>query len=133
MVNKVFQLKKDYTVYIPRKYAVDNSIINKDFTLYGNRLTVSEGFSWDGCSPKFRLFGKVWGTPDGRIVDGKPITWEASLVHDILYKYLESLPFIRKEVDKIFYELLKRKKFKWAKVYYIAVRRLGGIYHNARK
>lgn len=133
MVDKVFQLKENYTVYLPKKYTVDKFISNKIFTIYGNCMTISEGFSWDGCSPKFRVFGKILGTPDGRIVNGKPITYEASMVHDALYRYLGKLPFTRKKIDKIFYELLKRKNFKYAGLYYFMVRRFGGVYHELKK
>jgi len=30
----------------------------------GNYWIISEGYAWDGCSPKFYLLGRHWGTPD---------------------------------------------------------------------
>jgi hypothetical protein len=81
-------------------------------------------YAWDGCTPK-RLFYwiAVIGTPDwwhaaqaietidhaGRIAD-KDVVWQvahhASLVHDALYQYLEHIPIDKKDVDRLFYDLL---------------------------
>ena len=59
-----------------------------------------------------------------------PLTWEASLVHDVGCKYIyeEGFPYTRKEVDQIFYALLKKINFKYAKLYYIGVRLFGIIF-----
>jgi len=35
-------------------------IIVKDGT-----VIIKKGYSWDGCTPKIKVFGKIIGTPDG--------------------------------------------------------------------
>jgi hypothetical protein len=92
-------------------------------------LTIKEGYAWDGCTPKICVFGRVIGTPDGRIgEDGKPITWKASLVHDALYQFIELHKIPRKEIDALFLENLRSVDFKFARLYYAAVRMFGGIF-----
>ncbi len=77
------------------------------------------GITWDGTTM----------VPDG-VEDptkpGFPITWKASLVHDIFCKYnRESLEFrkmfSRFNADYYFYKLLKQRKYKLALIYYIGV------------
>src|SRR5712691_2897454 len=56
----------------------------------GGRITVTQGYAWDGCSPKFCFCDLLFGTPDG-VVDtqtGRPKTYYASLVHDALYQFV---------------------------------------------
>ncbi len=93
-------------------------------------LYIFEGYSWDGCTPKFQLFGKVLGTWDGPIdkKTGKPAAYYPSLVHDVLCQFENKVPYTRKEIDKIFYSLLKYYKFPYPRLYYNAVR----SYENTR-
>ena len=54
------------------------------------RLIIPREYTWDGCTPKFSILDIfVIGTPDGikNINTGKPKTYFASLVHDVLYQY----------------------------------------------
>ena len=76
------------------------------------------------------LFTYIWGTPDGMLDyrTEKPITYYASMVHDILYQYKSEVDFSRKEVDILFRIILKESKFMWWWLYYIAVRIGGGFY-----
>lgn len=89
-------------------------------------LVINKGYSWDGCSPKFSLLGKIIGTPDGwpHPVTGLPKTYTASLVHDVLCQFADDpkMPFSRDEIDELFYSILKRNRFKFATVYYYGVR-----------
>ncbi len=57
----------------------------------------------------------------------KPKTYYASLVHDALYQYLDTIPIPRKEIDRVFLEMLKETAFPLAFLYYIAVRIFGGV------
>jgi hypothetical protein len=87
-------------------------------------LTKPNAYAWDGCTPK-RLF--YWfsliGTPDwwhaehtiqaiseqGELVERK-VFWQlcmhASLVHDALYQYLDSIPLTKNQVDQLFHDML---------------------------
>lgn len=98
---------------------------------WNGNIEIRKGYSWDGCSPKFEMFGKVWGTPDGSINKDTslPKTYRASLVHDALLQFSQSevMPFTRKEIDKLFYFILKQDKFKFAYLYYIFVRLYAAI------
>lgn len=102
------------------------------------RIKLNKGFySWDGCSPKFKLFGKEFGTWDGKlwdkffnrtnpILNGLPETYYASLVHDFIYQSKGT--FTRKEADALFKELLEQQKFKYTTLYYFFVRMFGWIW-----
>jgi hypothetical protein len=92
---------------------------------YFTYIYIPEGYSWDGCSPKFKLFGKFIGSPD---FGNK--TKIASLVHDALYQYagLHSIP--KDKCDFIFLSLMKREKFIFSKFYFYAVKYFGFISWN---
>lgn len=59
------------------------------------RLVIPAGYAWDGCSPSVRLPGGfllpsgIWIGPwDGPLgPDGRPVSWQASLVHDALCQF----------------------------------------------
>ncbi len=86
-----------------------------------------DGYSWDGCTPKrsvLNLF--IVGVPDGHI-DYRtmmPYTYYASLVHDALYQYLNSVPVSKDKIDLLFLEMLG--DFKLRKLYHFFVKHLGG-------
>ncbi len=93
-------------------------------------ITVTRGYSWDGCTPKFYVLDLVFGTPDG-VVDtrsGHPKTYHASLIHDALYQFLpEGLPLSRAQADRCFLELMTETNFALRYVYYAAVRLFGWL------
>ena len=96
----------------------------------------SGGYAWDGCTPKISIFGLfILGTPDGHIdvETGKPLTYHASLVHDAFYQYLEDVPVSKQEIDRQFYEMLKKRRFPLAWLYYKAVLHFGGISVKQRR
>ncbi len=96
----------------------------------GGRITVTRGYSWNGCSPLFCLFDLTIGTPDG-IVDkttGRPKVYFASLVHDALYQFLpDGLPLTRAQADGCFLALMNDTGFRLRHIYYLAVRTFGGL------
>ena len=85
------------------------------------------GYAWDGCTPKWSLLN-LWviGTPDGHINHRtmKPYTYYASLIHDALYQYLDTVPVSKQAIDQLFLTMLG--DFKPRQLYYLAVRLLGG-------
>ncbi|MGE5234210.1 MAG: hypothetical protein ACM3OB_08860 [Acidobacteriota bacterium] len=96
----------------------------------GGRITVTRGYAWNGCSPKFCFFDLILGTPDG-VVDprtGHAKTWCASLVHDALYQFVpDGLPLRRAQCDRCFLELLRLDGFRLRGIYWAAVRIFGGL------
>lgn len=117
-----WKLEEDYIIDIDASDAEFEFVSIKD-----NRMTIKAGYAWNGCSPKFSLFGlKMIGTPDG-IIDyqtGKQMCYYATLVHDALYQFKIGN---RKNADLMFYNILKNANFKMAKLYYIVVRVFGGL------
>ena len=86
------------------------------------------GYAWDGCTPKWSLLN-LWivGVPDGHVDyrTGKPHTYFASLVHDVLYQYLDSVPVQKADIDDLFFTMMGDFKLRWP--YYLAVRFFGGL------
>ncbi len=96
-------------------------------------LRVLAGYAWDGCTPKYSLFDILIGTPDGapNHQTRKPKTYYASLVHDVLYQFLEINPAVPKsKADRIFLELLERDGFAPRRLYHAAVSLFGGLGHR---
>lgn len=96
-------------------------------------LVVLKRYAWDGCTPKFSMFDILIGTPDGVPNERtqKPKTYFASLVHDVLYQFLEINPAVPKaRADKIFLELLSRDGFAPRHIYYFFVSIFGGLFHR---
>ena len=136
-----YTLKEDKTLYI-----LCNNILCYSNTSYRSNtlnissmrdndakylcITVYKGFKWNGCSPKIKFFKWFIGTPDGKVINGYPQTYDASMVHDALYTKLRKGKFIlsRKECDEIFLYLLKQSNFKFAKLYYFFVRIFGKFF-----
>ncbi|WP_119395721.1 hypothetical protein [Salinibius halmophilus] len=86
------------------------------------------GYAWDGCSPKFSVLNLwVLGTPDGHVNyrTMKPYTYYASMVHDALYQYLDSIPVSKYQVDRLFLQMLGDFQLRYP--YYWAVRLFGGV------
>jgi len=110
------------------------------FEVYGQDCTIHPGYSFDGCTPKFRIFGKWVGTWDGHEVwffngelylgdpvdriDGfkkLPQLYYASGGHDCLTQF-KPLGITRKQADAQFYVDMVKVKWKYREVYYRAVR-----------
>lgn len=90
------------------------------------------GYAWDGCSPKFFFWDIYFGTPDGIVErdSRKPLTYHASLIHDILYQFRDQYraEVSRKMIDLIFLDELRKKNFRLSSLYFWVVRLLGWIY-----
>lgn len=93
-------------------------------------IKILKGYSWDGCSPKLKMGGKIIGVWDGPVLqDGYPACYKASLVHDALCQFWDpNGPYSLIFADKNFQELLDSVHFKYSKLYYNMVRH----YHLVR-
>jgi hypothetical protein len=141
-VKWIFELDRDYSInilaHLPASFttpcAFEDSSGKRRLELYPDgTLKILASYAWDGCTPKVGVWDILLGTPDGipNIHTRKPKAYYASLVHDTLYQFLPvGLPIARKEVDKIFFELLERDDFAPRWVYYAAVRLLGGGFRH---
>lgn len=82
------------------------------------KLIVYEGYSWDGCTPKWKVADKhVIGVWDGKITyEGKQQMYYPSLVHDILcqiYNREHGINFYtRKDIDVIFHNEMTHPNLK---------------------
>jgi len=102
------------------------------------KLTLLEGYTWNGCSPKFTIGSMVFGTPEGdlnlnimSLYYGKPKTYFGSAVHDALYQFSDYNLFEksdRKVVDLLFKQYLSIAGFKNARLYYRVVRLTGWMF-----
>lgn len=131
-----FTNDKEMEFHLPEYNGNSRYIVNKQThkTLakidYNGILTVYEGYSWDGCSPKWELFetGIILGTWDGFVVDGEQQLKYPSMVHDVLCQMFHGHDdikfYTRKDIDVIFRNMMKSYGVPyWQRVmYYYAVR-----------
>lgn len=83
--------------------------------IHGRKVFIPKGYAWNGCNPSYRIrfsrLGIDWwiGTPDGSLDEtGRPITSNASLLHDALCQYREVLPLVTKKMSvELFAEQLR--------------------------
>lgn len=124
----IHKLEEEYFTFIKELWNIEFE--SEWMVIRNGNVFIKEGYSWDGCSPKWEWVDFVFGTPEGRICvyTGKPITYEASLIHDALYQFKGSHGISRRTSDLIFKKMLKRKSFKWSGLYYFVVRVVGSIY-----
>ena len=119
-----YQLSEPYSYHHPEFEGVAFS--NDWVTVQDGQVTITTGYSWDGCSPKRYVLGLVTlGTPDGALRFGKPWTWEASLVHDVLCQFRKDIPLSKQQVTKIFNDQLAESKWPLRRLYVWAVDKLG--------
>jgi len=127
----VYCIKEDYihqSSIKGREFANDWFTLEPDGTVTV-RGSNRAGYAWDGCSPKMKIKDIYFGTPEAvlNFNTGESKTYHASLIHDVFYQFNKDIKsFIkRKEVDKEFYTILKRDGFRFARLYYFAVRAFG--------
>ena len=89
-------------------------------------LTIRKGYSWDGCSPKFKIFGKIIGIPDGPMQpDGYAQTAWASLCHDALCQFKHDIPITKAQSLCVFDTMLRECGWWARKIYTFAVNHFG--------
>ncbi|MCP4595774.1 hypothetical protein [Neptuniibacter sp.] len=112
----LYQIDKDFTYRHPALEGIEYR--NEWCCIEGGALTIKRGYAHDGCSPKFDILGLVvLGVPDGRSHLGKPITHDASLVHDVFCQFRDEIPISKANTVQIFRDMLDEPGFKLAWVY----------------
>lgn len=120
----LYQLDKPF-VYSHSAFN-DIEFKNEWVTIIDSKMTISSGYAWDGCSPKYHVFGLfVVGTPDGILRHGKKWTNDASLVHDVLCQFRCELAITKNQSVKVFNDILDRDGWPLRKVYVKMVDRFG--------
>jgi Protein of unknown function (DUF1353) len=138
-VSWVFELSEDYSWLSGLTFIDDLEFKDKTGTtrlilMRNGTITVTKGYAWDGCTPKFCVFDLVVGIPDG-VIDSRtrrPKTYHASLVHDALYQFVpDGLPLTRHDADRCFLRLMEETGFVFRYVYFGAVWIFGGLFRRA--
>tara|TARA_B100001094_G_scaffold333468_1_gene413030 strand:+ start:17934 stop:18371 length:438 start_codon:yes stop_codon:yes gene_type:complete len=102
------------------------SLQHQWFTIEKGTLTIHKNYAWDGCSPKMYILGVgTLGTPDGALRYGRPWTYHASLVHDVLCQFRYDLPFTKRQVIEVFYDQLHALRFPLRRLYVWVVKHFG--------
>jgi hypothetical protein len=94
-------------------------------TFKGYVAKIFKGYSWNGNSPKIHIpiFGWV-GTPD------HPKTRLASVTHDAYCQFEDTyhMPLNRKEIDAVFYDIMKLTNYLFRGLFHGAVRTFGEFF-----
>jgi hypothetical protein len=134
-VKWLYRLDRNFSWQSKLEIQQDYAFKDKDGTVrlileQGGKVTVTGGYAWNGCSPKFCFCDILIGTPEGVVdaVTEKPKTYYASLVHDALYQFLpDGLPITRRDADICFLLLMQATAFRPRLIYYLVVRLFGGL------
>ena len=120
----LYKLEKDYTYQHP---IFDGVLFENEWChITGSKITVKAGYACDGCTPKVDLLGLVTlGVPDGRLHEGRPMTYHASLIHDVLCQYRRELPFSKRGVVTLFADMLSDVGFPLRRLYVSCVDQFG--------
>jgi hypothetical protein len=140
-VNWLYRLESNFSwdspLDIKQDYAFkDNRGVVRLILEHGGRITVTRGYAWNGCSPKFCFLDILFGVPDG-VVDsdtGRPKTYYASLVHDALYQFVpDGLPLKQHDADRCFLKLMEATGFRLRRLYFSAVWSIGWLIWRAKR
>ena len=118
-----FTLTKDkvlYSKHLKGIYYSNNFIRIVDGSIY-----IYAGYSWDGCSPKWKKFGIVFGAPDVKCI------YDAVLAHDILFQFGKEIGIVMNTANLVFYDILKQHKVWLRGCYYWFVETFGQKFWDA--
>lgn len=120
----LYQLEHDYHYHSPLLSGVEFS--NDWCRIADGTIHIRAGYAWNGCSYKWDVLGLfTLGTPDGRLHLGKPITYHASLVHDVLCRYKSAIPIRKAQAVGLFNAMLREVGFQPCWLYVQVVNWLG--------
>lgn len=112
----LYQLERDYSYKHPLLRGIEFE--NAWITIRNCTMTIKKKYAWDGCTPKWSLFGVCWvGVPDGILRLGKPWTYYASLIHDVLCQYRDKITISKRAVTQIFNDVMERDQFPLRPIY----------------
>lgn len=124
--------KKHYIYKLDEDYVLTHAVFtgvefsNEFCSIKDSKLTVFAGYTWDGCTPRIHIAGLFSvGTPNGVLKEGKPWTYYASLVHDVLTQFRQHLPFTKEQVTLIFEQGLISIDWPLTSLYVHTVSRFG--------
>ena len=137
-------LEEDFELQLPEYNGRSFEVMYHHNTLVKitpeGKLVVRKGYSWDGCTPKYKIsvFDKTFilGVWDGFVTyENKQQMYYISLVHDALcqiyYKRHGINFYSRKDIDVIFKKLCGREVYKihplMKNIYYYACRGYGNV------
>lgn len=134
-VKWIYVLEEDFSWDSKRTFDedyafVDSTNVRRLEIRKNGEIRVLKEYAWDGCTPKIAIWDIVFGTPDGvpNRKTRRPKTYYASLLHDALYQFLAcGVPLSRREIDRVFLDLMTRDSFGPRYLYYAVVRLLGGF------
>lgn len=119
----LYKLDRNYIADIPALEGVDYR--NHWVSIVGGTIKINKGYAWDGCSPKINVLGLFnIGVPDGALRCGKPFTYHASLVHDVLCQFSD-IPITKAQSVAAFNHELTNVKFPLTRLYVFAVNKFG--------
>lgn len=92
---KIWRYRLSDRIVLPTPELEQVEFANRWIDIRDGCLTIAAEYSWDGCSPSWKLPARpilprgFWvGTWDGPLgTDGRPVTWLASLGHDALCQF----------------------------------------------
>lgn len=120
----LYQLERDYSYKHPLLNGIEFE--NAWIKINNGTLTIKQRYAWDGCTPKWQVFGVWWvGVPDGILRLGKPWMYFASLIHDALCQFRDKIAISKRAVTQIFNDVMERDKFPLRPIYRWFVDRLG--------
>ncbi|MGI1672084.1 MAG: hypothetical protein K6L74_17400 [Neptuniibacter sp.] len=123
-VKDIYKLPADFKYQHPALEGIQ--FANHWCTIKNGCITIEAGYAHDGCSPKYSILELFTvGVPDGRIRQGVPATYYASLVHDVFSQYRRSIPIKKEQVLQIFDDMLRDAKFTPRPLYTALVRAFG--------
>lgn len=121
-----YMLRKEYVLHFNNHMGLDFE--SEWLSVKDSCIRIKTGYAWNGCDPAFRIAFKpfkrrMWiGTPDGfkRGSNGRPVTWEASLVHDAFCQYRKQLRGVTKDFTVITFKelLIKNNAPSWMVFFY---------------
>ncbi|MBW4640113.1 MAG: hypothetical protein KME05_18170 [Gloeocapsa sp. UFS-A4-WI-NPMV-4B04] len=134
------ELREDKDFFAPRGSSKPRLRITKE-----GEIIVFQGYAWDGNSPKINFLDLFWiGTPDGIQTHNRPITYYASLIHDVLGQFKREPEMLsrfkstespelwfskgRRGRDGLYLSMLKNENFMFRHLYYLAVSLAGPLY-----